>query len=412
MKKLIFLLLIVHCTLKIDNCLCQWVETDDPGFVNTLAVSGTNIFAGMGAPDGVSLSTNNGNNWVSVNNGLTNLAVFSLAVSGTNIFAGTYGEGVFLSTNNGTSWTAKNNGLTNQFIVDLSVSGTSIFAGALFGGVFRTTNNGTSWTAAGLSLHTIEAFAFSGTSIFAGSFGGFLSNSGVYLSTNNATSWNAAGLTNLAVYSLAVSGTNIFAGTDSSGVFRTTNNGTNWTAVNNGLTNLAVYSFAVSGTNIFAGTGGGVFLSTNNGTSWINKNQGFVVFIPAIYALLIANNYIFAGTFGQGFWRRSLAEIIGIQNISTEIPSSYSLKQNYPNPFNPVTKIEFAVPRTSDVSVSVFDVTGKEVAVLVNERLSAGTYVTDWDASTFSSGVYFYKLTTNHYLETRRMILIKERHLS
>ena len=83
---------------------------------------------------------------------------------------------------------------------------------------------------------------------------------------------------------------------------------------------------------------GGVFLSTNNGTNWLNKNQGFNV-IPKVYSLLIANNYIFAGTYGQSVWRRSLSEIIGIQNISTEIPSKYSLSQNYPNPFNPTTKL-------------------------------------------------------------------------
>jgi len=295
--------------------------------------------------------------------------VKSFAVSGTNIFAGTgWGGGVFKSTNNGTSWTAVNNGLPlSPFVLSLAVSGTNIFAGTPYypiGGVYKSTNNGTNWT-----------------------------------DVND-------GLPNLDIRSLAVSGTNIFAGTDDGGVYKSTNNGTSWTAVNNGLTNLDVYSLAVSGTNIFAGTEVGVFLSTNYGTNWLNKNQGFGV-IPSVYSLLIANNYIFAGTYVQSVWRRSLSEIIGIQNISTEIPSAYSLEQNYPNPFNPTTKISFQLPVAGFSSLKIFDITGKEVATLVNEKLNAGTYTVDWNASDFPSGIYFYKLQTEGFTETRRMALIK-----
>jgi photosystem II stability/assembly factor-like uncharacterized protein len=114
----------------------QWVQTNGPygGRIISLAVSGTNLFAGTGG--GVFLSTNNGTSWAAVNNGVTNTNVSALAVSGTNLFAGTEG-GVFRSTNNGTSWTAVNNGVTNTNVSALAVSGTNLFAGTWGGGVWR-----------------------------------------------------------------------------------------------------------------------------------------------------------------------------------------------------------------------------------------------------------------------------------
>ncbi len=98
---------------------------------------------------------------------------------------------------------------------------------------------------------------------------------------------------------------------------------------------------------------------------------------------------------------------IGIQNISNEIPQQFSLSQNYPNPFNPVTNIKFQLPNAGFVKLTVFDLLGREIATLVNETMNAGIYNADWDASKYSSGVYFYKLETESFIETKKMILIK-----
>ena len=197
-----------------------WQQTNGPygGAINCIAISGMNLFAGTNS-NGVFISTNNGTSWNSVNNGFTDIEVFSLEVSGTNLYAGTYGN-VFLSTNNGTSWTSVNNGLTNGIVSSLLVSGTNLYAGT-GGGVFLSTNNGTSWT-----------------------------------SVNK-------GLTDSTVGSLAVSGTNLYAGTYGGGVFLSTNSGTSWTSVNNGLTDSIVYSLSVIGTNLYAGTFGGLYLLMN-----------------------------------------------------------------------------------------------------------------------------------------------------
>ncbi|MBE2256764.1 MAG: T9SS type A sorting domain-containing protein [Ignavibacteria bacterium] len=92
---------------------------------------------------------------------------------------------------------------------------------------------------------------------------------------------------------------------------------------------------------------------------------------------------------------------------NTSSKSDFQLNENYPNPFNPVTNISFNIPLASNVSLKVFDITGKEVSVLVNEFKIPGTYSIQFDASALSSGVYFYRLTAGNYISTKRMLLIK-----
>lgn len=98
--------------------------------------------------------------------------------------------------------------------------------------------------------------------------------------------------------------------------------------------------------------------------------------------------------------------LVGISG-SNEIPADYDLSQNYPNPFNPVTKINFSIPAAEFVTLSVYDVMGREVAVLVNESLKPGSYESEWNAKNSTSNIYFYKLTAGSFTQTKSMILIK-----
>lgn len=100
-------------------------------------------------------------------------------------------------------------------------------------------------------------------------------------------------------------------------------------------------------------------------------------------------------------------QVIGIQPVSSEIPENYNLSQNYPNPFNPSTTIKFDLPKTGIVKVSIYDILGKEVAVLVNENVNVGTFKVDWDASNYPSGIYFYKLESGTFSQIKKMILVK-----
>lgn len=109
----------------------------------------------------------------------------------------------------------------------------------------------------------------------------------------------------------------------------------------------------------------------------------------------------------RGQYRTGALNPIGVEQISNEVPGVFSLSQNYPNPFNPNTKIKFAVPVASSVKLVVFDVLGREVSVLVNGQLKAGTYEADFDGFRYASGVYFYKIEAGSFTSIKKMVLVK-----
>ena len=93
-------------------------------------------------------------------------------------------------------------------------------------------------------------------------------------------------------------------------------------------------------------------------------------------------------------------------SVDGEIPSNYSIT-NYPNPFNPTTTINYQIPQNGFVTIKVYDMLGKEVAVLVNENKSAGYYNVNFNASRLTSGVYIYTITANNFVQSKKMLLIK-----
>ena len=395
--------------LLTSNLRAQWVQTSGPGLgsVKSLLIVGTNIFAGtgrIGGPHyGLFLSTNNGQNWTQTS--LNNHDVIALALSGTNILAGTDTIGVQCSTNNGQNWIQTS--LNNISVHSFSSTASNIFAGGY--GVSISTNNGMNWTYAGLG-GIITSLLCSGHNLFAGN--GILYGC-VYLTTNNGQNWTQTSLNNQMVFSLAGSDTNIFAGT-LYGIYRTTNNGQNW--IQTFSYNHGMYALAVSGTNVFAGTSeDGVYISTNNGINWVQKNEGLGSL--DIQAFALNNNNIFAGAWDGYVYRRPLYELVGIKKISNDIPEHFSLAQNYPNPFNPTAKIKFDIPNINPplakggqgglTSLKIYNILGNEIATLVNEHLQPGSYQVEWDGIKFSSGVYFYKLVSDEYTETKKMILMK-----
>ena len=90
-----------------------------------------------------------------------------------------------------------------------------------------------------------------------------------------------------------------------------------------------------------------------------------------------------------------------------EIPRDYTLSQNFPNPFNPTTTIEFALPQAANVNLTVFDILGRQVAILVNGKLTAGRHTVNFQASSLPSGMYLYRLTTPRGTIAQKMILLK-----
>ncbi len=101
---------------------------------------------------------------------------------------------------------------------------------------------------------------------------------------------------------------------------------------------------------------------------------------------------------------KNLTDVSGSDDV---IPAEYSLKQNRPNPFNSKTIIEFTLPDAGDVSLAIYNLIGEEVAILINDNMPAGTHTATWNASNVSSGIYFYRLTSDNFVSTKKMLFLK-----
>jgi hypothetical protein len=319
---------------------------------------------------------------------------------GTSVYAGTSSRGVYRSTNNGTSWTAINNGLTTVYVYSLAAVGTNLYAG-MAGRIFVSTDGGANWTlGTGEPLSGIfVSLAGLGTSVFAAD----RYNNDVYKSTDNGITWSALHSGISSPYSLTATATNVYAGCYGYGVYVSTNSGTTWGTAADGPLDGYVNALATDGTAIYAGTDFGVYCLPSSSGSWGPVNTGLTL---KVTSCLVTGGTLFVGTAGGGAWKRALIEL-SVGPSSNEVPAQFSLSQNYPNPFNPSTTIKFDLPKTSYVNLTVYDVLGREVFVLVNERRDAGDYEVRFDGSNLASGVYFYRLQTESFVDTKKLLLLR-----
>ncbi len=160
-----------------------------------------------------------------------------------------------------------------------------------------------------------------------------------------------------------------YAGSDNNGVYKSVNAGITFSLFNNSFTP----SNKVIGISIDGGTGDTIIVATDK----------------RVYKV----------------WASHI--VTSIQPINNSMPDAFSLFQNYPNPFNPTTNIKFQMPKSGFVKLIVYDLLGKEIQTLVNEKLSPGTYEVDFDGSSLPSGVYFYMLESGNFTETKKMMLVK-----
>ncbi len=131
-----------------------------------------------------------------------------------------------------------------------------------------------------------------------------------------------------------------------------------------------------------------------------------------------ANNKI-VGTLGQaaigsdashqaGFWYSTFDMVTSVEQLEDEfVPTEFRLEQNYPNPFNPSTTIRFALPKTSNVTIKIYDVLGRQVATLVDEEYQAGVYKVVFEAGELASGLYIYRIQTQSFTQSRKLMLLK-----
>ena len=340
-------------------------------YVMTLAIKDSNIFAGTDA--GMFLSTNNGANWIAINNGLpVNTNVYSLAISGSNIFAGTQAGGVYLSSNNGSTWTYL--GLSGADIRSLAIIGSDIFVGTYGNGVFLSTNNGVNWIATntGIPLNAnVYAFATSGNNFFAGTIG-----NGVYLSTDNGSTWTSvnAGLTDTNVYSLAITGGELYAGTREAGVWKR--------PLSDILPPDTIKTFA-NPTNGGAISGSGIYnynqsctvkATSNTGYIFINwKENGNIVSIDTSYTFIATAN------------RNLIANFTSTQGMNNNnLNESFYI---YPNPAKYNLTIE--TNSNTEQKIEIQNLIGQTVYTMyINKKATINT-------SAFANGIYIFKLSSD-----------------
>lgn len=193
-------------------------------------------------------------------------------------------------------------------------------------------------------------------------------------------------------------------------VFRTTNYGANWTNITGNLLNVPANSLIIDynkDSTLFVGTDAGVYYTTRLGASWVQLGTG----LPnsPVFDLIYhqASFKLVAATHGRSMFEVDISNLPSGINNNTQTAGSFVLKQNYPNPFNPETNIAFELKQKSYVTLRVFDLSGKEVAKLVEGTKTAGSHNVKFNGTNLSSGVYFYKLESGEYSEVKKMSLIK-----
>jgi hypothetical protein len=409
MKKLILLVCILGTQAALHS---QWIQTLNGTSIWSLAkdLSG-NVYAGsLGSTSMIYKTTNYGMNWAGLASG-NGQTIFSIAIDSMgNIFAANFSAGLLKSTNGGLNFTtmpASNFGGQGLNTVACGKRG-HIYVGTNGAGFYRSIDTGNTFAPGGLSglqVITITVDKYNSAFVYAGVTSTTSGPNGFYRSTDYGQNFSANLNPNKNIYGIIQkTPTDLYSiSTTTGGPFdKSTDGGLNWVTINTGYVARGIcdpgYTYI-----IIAGNNG-VFFSSNNGSNFINygitssatplvKQEG-----PGItYTGL-------SGSSNGGVWIRN--DPLGINHIP-EIAEEFSLSQNYPNPFNPTTKIKFQIPSNEFVSLNIFDALGREISTLVNEQLNSGTYEVEWDASSYPSGVYFYKLNTGSYTETKKMVLIK-----
>jgi photosystem II stability/assembly factor-like uncharacterized protein len=329
---------------------------------------------------------------------------------------------LYRTTNSGFNWTAVTNisGTRPQGICGINIVNENLAyaCGRYFGSgrIIKTTDKGLTWNLVFSDTVVVKAlidiYFWSPDSGIAvgGNSANLLGNAVIIKTTNGGVSWVRVHVTprqsewcwKISFINVNTGFVSIERGSGFAYILKTTNSGNNWTEIPFRNYDEEGIGFVNENTGWVGGWTGPTYQTTNGGANWslagwgTNLNRFRFLSDTLAYAV------------GDRIYKYS-RNPVGIQNISTEIPVEFSLKQNYPNPFNPTTNLEFGISELGFVTLKIYNSLGLEVATIVNETLTPGTYNYQFSTINYqlASGIYFYKLEAGSFTETKRMILLK-----
>jgi len=383
-------------------------------------------------------TTNGGENWSKILDGYESFPNFQFLNSNTGWLLSTIVSTDYMTsssklrktTNGGNNW--QDNIVLNEITSFHFPDQDHGYLTSNHGKIYKTVNGGINWQQIRDSVDN----SFRSKIYFLDSINGLLlENSNIKKTTDSGYNWNIVFNTsdNFIFSNIQFILNNGWISAlkgNKSYLFRTTNSGNSWDTnqicqnsevyINNYvfMTSDSTGYYTVSNDH-FSSVNNLIFRTTNKGISWINLPNLFYDPVKSSFFITDSIGWLGGGLSINTYGRSSIFKTtsggypIGLIANSNDIPASYSLSQNFPNPFNPVTSINFDIPKTSFVNLVVLDALGREISQLVNQQLSPGSYKYEWDASSYPSGIYFYRLeagdpsTTLRETETKKMVLIK-----
>jgi hypothetical protein len=429
--------------------------------VYCLGSRGSDIYAGTES-DFIQRSTNGGLNWTQVSAGLPTktpsdqpFSITSLACVESTLFAGLKIPGAYRS-DTGESWEPVNAGMGLQSLAALAASGSNLFAGTLGGGVFVTSCQGASWTSAntGLGNLNVQALAVQGDYLLAGTYSGLwvrplselTQGNTLYdlfpLSIGSKSSYDYRSATHSRAEGASTTDSTSNVGTVEYVVDDSVHASDSlriWTIKQTLRLRHTDYSTSGGFHEYPLDTSYAITLLENltglhelsaNGIIWnfpIARNRVYrYYFDPSVTISTVdggggafdsqrgifAINYYYAVSSSSYYDSVLVVQMIGVptgvpERATRQPAMGFALLGNYPNPFNPKTEIRYQVAGVSDVKITVYDLLGREVAVLVNEKKQPGSYEVQFDASKLASGVYIYRLQAGSFVQTKKLLLIR-----
>ena len=361
--------------------------------INVLVAGPGSILYGLPYSGGFYRSTDNGATWLSSNNGITSATLTSLAAVGNDtLFITSSQKAIYRSIDQGLTWQS----LENTF-PDTSTLSSIVVAptGILYVAaselprttIFRSTDQGQNWSAVGNALLTLQV-----NSMAVNQRGSLIVRADYHLYTNDSTFIPHGDKMPNITMTAPTEGAIWPVGSQQT---------ITWTSVN-------------VATGVFLG------LSTDGGQSWdftltggspVPNTGSYTVIVPNIPSatcrieIQSQTDWWYEWRNPGNFTIRPGADAVATPPV--KIPTSYALGANYPNPFNPTTIISYQLPVAGIVCLTVYDLLGKEVAMLVDEKKEPGYYQVSFDGSGLASGVYFYRLQAGSFVETKKLLLIR-----